>query len=80
VPAESGGLKREALAQDPDDELRGATTLDERDRLVEVDVEPSCERYGVVARQADTHELGGAPALYAFDFGLDDFLCRSHSQ
>ena len=29
------------------------------------------ERDGIVAREAHAHELGGPPALYAVQFGLD---------
>src|SRR5579862_4029392 len=45
------GAPRE-LAQDPQSEVGRAAALDERDRLVQVDVEPRRERDGVVARKA----------------------------
>src|SRR5205807_7761122 len=58
-----------------------AAALDERDRLVEVDLERRRERDCVVAREARAHELGGAPALHALDLGLNGyFLCRRHPQ
>jgi hypothetical protein len=63
--------------QDPDRKLGRAAPLDELDRLVEIDVRASRERDGVVARETHAHELGCAPALYAVEFGLDDFVCRS---
>jgi hypothetical protein len=69
-----------ALAQDPIRELGRAATLDERDRLVKIDVEPRRECDGIVAREAHAHELGCPPALYAVEFGLGDVLCRSHPQ
>src|ERR1041385_9125044 len=68
------------LAQDPNRERRRAAALDERDRLVQVDVEPARECDGVVAREAHAHELRGAPPLDAVQFRLDDVVCRSHPQ
>src|ERR1051325_105684 len=63
--------------QDPERELGRAAALDELDRLVEIDVRAGRERDGVVAREAHTHELGGAPPLHPVEFGLDDVVCRS---
>src|SRR3954453_6210888 len=63
--------------EDADRELGRAAPLDELDRLVEIDVQAGGERDGVVAREAHAHELGCPPALYAVEFGLDYFVCRS---
>src|SRR5262249_21373892 len=66
--------------QDAKRKLGRAPALDELDRLVEIDVHAGRQRDCVVAREAHAHELGGAPALHAVEFGLDDFVCRSHPQ
>ena len=54
-------------------ELGRAAAPDELDRLVEIDVRPRREGNGVVAGEADAHELGGAPALDALELRLDRF-------
>src|SRR4029079_18561991 len=68
------------LAQDPEGERGRAAALHERDRVVEIDIEPGCERDGIVSGETDAHQFAGAPALDALSFGLDDVgvVCRRH--
>ncbi|HEY5693465.1 MAG TPA: hypothetical protein VIR14_03075, partial [Gaiellaceae bacterium] len=76
---EDGSLP--GLAQDADREVDRAAPLHERDRVVEIDVEPGAEHDGIVSGEAHPHQLAGAPPLDALSFAFDDVgVGRRHPQ